>query len=80
MKLKYFFAVTILALITSVGFAGLSQPASVEIDLDLRTAQGDQVTARTADNDTEFIGCGSRICSEHRPGNGEDRSRHGPAY
>ena len=49
-----------LTLLAGIAFAGLVQPASVEVDLDTMNAYGDQLTARTSAGDTELIGCGSR--------------------
>jgi len=40
--------------------AGRVRPAPIIIDTVARTAGGDMVTARFSDNDSEFIGCGSR--------------------
>jgi len=44
----------------SVSFAGQTQPAPVDVDLDNRTASGDMLTARFDDGDDVFIGCGIR--------------------
>ena len=41
-------------------FAGLSQPAEVIVDTENRFAQGDMRTARSADNEFAYIGCGIR--------------------
>ncbi|NNL94384.1 MAG: hypothetical protein HKO64_02050 [Xanthomonadales bacterium] len=49
-----------LSLTASLAVAGLTQPQVVDVDLTALFAQGDQWTARTASNDTEFIGCGVR--------------------
>lgn len=43
-----------------VAYAGLVQPAPVDVDLTNFFAQGDQFTARQSAGDTQFIGCGSR--------------------
>ena len=60
MKARCILISTILALISSIAVAGLIQPAPVIVDLDNRFAQGDMWTARTSNNDVEFIGCGFR--------------------
>ena len=44
--------------------AGLVQPAPVNVDLDSRTASGDTASARFADDDVSFIGCGTRNFSD----------------
>jgi hypothetical protein len=49
-----------LALVWGSAYAGLAQPAIVTIDMDNQLAQGDQLAARTAKDDTSFIGCGTR--------------------
>lgn len=49
-----------LAMFASAAYAGLTQPAEVEVDLAAGTALGDQVSARYSKNKTEFIGCGTR--------------------
>ena len=49
-----------LVLAASAAYAGLKQPALVEVDLVNGFAQGDMVTAANSKNDVEFIGCGSR--------------------
>ena len=54
----------ILVFFSAVSVAGLVQPADVIITLETDgsgSAQGDMVTARFADNDVEFIGCGIRL-------------------
>lgn len=58
---KHILSATILTLVASFAFAGLVQPAPVDVDLDNSFAQGDQLTARTSTGDTEFIGCGTRV-------------------
>jgi len=55
---------TVLTLLTGFAYAGLVQPAPVVVDLDNRVALGDQFTARTAMNETVFIGCGSRTIDD----------------
>jgi hypothetical protein len=60
MKIRYLLSVTVLTLLAGAAFAGLAQPAPVTVDLVNMFANGDQLTARTSANDTEFIGCGTR--------------------
>lgn len=61
MKFRYLFVAAVLALVTSGVYAGFTQPAPVEVDLVGMSALGDQVTARAAKNDIDFIGCGIRM-------------------
>lgn len=61
MKARYALFTAILAIFSSIAVAGFVQPAAVLIDEDNMSAQGDMWTARTADNDVEFIGCGVRV-------------------
>jgi len=49
-----------MAFISSIVYAGGTQPAPVDVDLDNGFAQGDMVTARYSSDKNEFIGCGSR--------------------
>jgi hypothetical protein len=51
---------TVIALFSSLAFAGLHQPAPIMIDLVNETAQGDMLTAANSVNSDEFIGCGTR--------------------
>lgn len=44
--------------------AGFVQPAPVTVDLDNRFASGDLVSARFADDEISFIGCGTRKFSD----------------
>lgn len=60
MKIKSLISAITLTLLAGFAFAGLVQPAVVEVDFDNMFAQGDQLTARTSAGDTEFIGCGTR--------------------
>ena len=60
MKVKYLL-IALLTAFAGAAYAGLTQPAVVEVDLVGGFAQGDQVTARTAKEDNVFIGCGIRI-------------------
>lgn len=61
MRIRYLFTTLILTLLAGSGYAGYVQPAPVDVDLDNYFALGDQLTARTSDNEDEFIGCGIRI-------------------
>ncbi len=60
MKTRHLVLTSIVMLLTGLAYAGLTQPAPVVIDFDNFTAVGDQFTARTAKDDTSFIGCGTR--------------------
>ena len=60
MKIRHLSIFTILVIVSSIGIAGYIQPAVVTIDEAAMYASGDQWTARTADNDFDFIGCGVR--------------------
>jgi hypothetical protein len=60
MKYRYILAIAVIAFSSTFAVAGFVQPAPVMIDTDNMYAQGDMWTARTADNDTDFIGCGIR--------------------
>lgn len=56
-----------LVLVSTSVFAGLTQPAPVQVTLNpdgSGSAIGDMVTARFSDNDFEFIGCGVRKVSD----------------
>nr|CAM58145.1 hypothetical protein [uncultured marine microorganism] len=61
MRVKYILSTVALTVLAGAAYAGLVQPAPVTVDLANRTALGDQLTARRADNDIELIGCGIRI-------------------
>jgi hypothetical protein len=61
MKVKYLLSTVAMTVLAGTAYAGLNQPAVVTVDLVNMFASGDQLTARTADNDVEFIGCGIRI-------------------
>ena len=50
-----------LAFVSANVLAGATNPQSVVIDMDIRTAQGDMVTARTAETESDLIGCGIRV-------------------
>jgi len=50
-----------LILLSSIASAGKVNERPVVIDLDQSRAAGDQLTARTADNDIELIGCGIKV-------------------
>ena len=60
MRKRHLLATVTMTLLAGIAYAGLIQPAPVVIDFDNFTAFGDQWTARTADDDTSFIGCGTR--------------------
>ncbi len=60
MKIRHFVLTGFVTLLAGLAYAGLTQPAPVVIDFDNFTAFGDQYTARTAKDDTSFIGCGTR--------------------
>jgi len=64
MKTRFLLAAAVLTMIGGVAFAGAQNSVPVQIDFDLMTALGDQVTARTAMNDVELIGCGSRTTDD----------------
>ena len=61
MKARYALFTAILAIFSSIAVAGFIQPAVVLIDEVNMLVQGDMWTARTADNDVEYIGCGIRV-------------------
>lgn len=54
------FAGASLALMASAALAGFIQPAPVDVDFTTNNAMGDQVTARYAKNNIDYIGCGMR--------------------
>ncbi len=60
MKTRHWFISAILILSSSIAVAGSVSSVPVDIDEDNMIAIGDMWTARTADNDVEFIGCGIR--------------------
>ena len=60
MKLKLGIAYAAAALVSAPAFAGFTQPAIVQVDLDARTATGDIISARDAKDPDVFIGCGTR--------------------
>jgi len=60
MKIKNILITLGLALLSFNVLAGLTQPAEVEVDLEIRFAQGDMKTARNSPNEFAFIGCGIR--------------------
>jgi hypothetical protein len=64
MKARYVSISAILAIFSSIAVAGFVQPAVVLVDLDNKFAQGDMWTARTANNDVEYIGCGTRVTED----------------
>ena len=61
MKIRYLLSIAALTLLAGVTFAGFLAPQVVTVDLNARTAMGDQVTARTSKSEFEFIGCGIRV-------------------
>ncbi len=61
MKIKHLLAGVCLILVAGTTYAGRTVSAPVLIDLDNQTAMGDQLTARTAPDETSFIGCGTRL-------------------
>ena len=60
MKKRCLLSVAGLTLMAGLASAGFVQPVPVTVDLVNMTALGDQWTARSADNDLDFIGCGIR--------------------
>ena len=56
------------ALVSTSAFAGQTQPAIVDVDLDNFFASGDLITARTAKDDDVFIGCGARTFDDNAGG------------
>jgi hypothetical protein len=60
MRMKRIFAASVLTLAAGAASAGWYRPFPVTIDFDGRFASGDMNAARTAENPTEFIGCGVR--------------------
>lgn len=67
MKLSQTIAATTMLVVSSLVYAGFTQPFSVEVIIqpDLSgIANGDMATARFADNDVELIGCGIRTFSD----------------
>lgn len=60
MKFAGLLTATAFVLISSTVLAGFVRPVPVEVDLDAMTALGDMYTARTADEENVYIGCGVR--------------------
>ena len=60
MKFAKLLTAAAFVLISSAALAGFARPVPVEVDLDEMYALGDMYTARTADEDNVFIGCGVR--------------------
>jgi len=60
MKTRHVLISAILAIFSSIAVAGLVEPVPVSVDEVNMIASGDMWTARTADNNVEFIGCGIR--------------------
>ena len=64
MKLRHLVSAFALALFTTLAIAGNTQPAPITVTLNADgsgSASGDMITARFAENEFEFIGCGIRI-------------------
>jgi hypothetical protein len=61
MKMKILLSTAALTILAGVAFAGQTQPAPVEVNLDEGFATGDMVTARTEKGKEVFIGCGMRV-------------------
>lgn len=64
MKMRSVFFIALAMLFASSAYAGFVQPAPVNVDTVNRIATGDMATARFADNEDEFIGCGMRFISD----------------
>ena len=60
MKITCVLSTFFLVLVTTTSFAGRYNEVPVTIDFDFGFAEGSQLTAKTAKNDVEFIGCGIR--------------------
>ena len=60
MRIRHVFSVLLLVLLSTFSFAGYFQDVPVTIDFDSGFAEGNQLTAKTAPNDVEYIGCGVR--------------------
>lgn len=52
--------VFMMATAATAAFAGATQPAIVDVDLNAQVATGDIISARDAKADNVFIGCGTR--------------------
>ena len=61
MKIRSLFTIAGLSLLAQSALGGAAVTVPVEVDLANRTAFGAQVSAKISDNDSEFIGCGTRI-------------------
>ena len=59
-KTTYFLSTIFLMLVATTGFAGYFQDVPVIIDFNSGFSEGNQLTAKTAPNDVEYIGCGVR--------------------
>ncbi len=60
MKIRHLLSSAVLTLLAGAAYAGFEQPVPVVVDSDNLTAFGDQLTARTSDDDVSLIGCGTR--------------------
>jgi len=58
MKIKMMLSTLAMTFLAAAAFAGFTQPAPVTIDFATMFAAGDQLTARTAEDDATNIGCG----------------------
>jgi hypothetical protein len=62
--MKTRFLLSILAtLVCGAALGGAVRPQPVQIDFVARSAQGDMYSARTSDNNNEYIGCGVRAAT-----------------
>lgn len=64
MKVRHILISAILAISSSIAVAGRVSPAPVIVDETNMFASGDMWTARTADNNVEYIGCGIRVLDD----------------
>ncbi len=60
MKIRHLLSSAVLTLLAGAAYAGFVQSLPVVVDLDNQTAFGDQLGARTANDDVSLIGCGTR--------------------
>lgn len=60
MKIRMLTILAIFTIFSTIAIAGYIQPAITIVDLDAKLASGDMWTARSSDNEVEFIGCGIR--------------------
>ena len=67
MKVRHFVMTASMLLVSGIVLAGYTQPAAVQVLVNpdgSGFAEGDMVTARFADNDLDFIGCGVRTFAD----------------